>query len=98
MTNRDLTIAGLLATGAMEVIPSPSRKYRTFRSAFSDHTLFFVGRSGALRWGDNVSNSFSMTDSRRHRAYREIGNPSIHWESADQAQAAFRRILEGRKD
>jgi len=93
MTNRDLTIAGLLATGATEVIPSPTKKYRTFRDQSRNDAFFFVGRSGALRYGMTVTGSVSLTDTRRHKVFREIGNPALKWESTEQARAAYERIL-----
>ena len=93
MTNRDLTIAGLLATGAAEVLPSPTKKYRTFRDPQRNDAFFFVGRSGALRYGERITGSLSLTDTRRHRAYREVGNPAIHWETTEQARATFDRLV-----
>ena len=93
MNNRDLTINGLLATGAAEVIPSPTNKYRTFRHEWLKDAFYFVGKSGALRYGERVTGSISLTDSRRHRSYRSIGNPAVHWVSAEQARAAYERIV-----
>ena len=92
MNLRDQTIAGLLATGAAEVIPSPTSKYRTFRDHSRNDAYFFVGRSGALRYGETITGSRSLTNSRQHRAYRSIGNPECKWESAEQARAAYDRI------
>lgn len=96
MNNRDLTIAGLLAIGAVEILPSPTRKYRAFRDPLRNDASFFVGRSGALRYGERVTGSISLTDTRRHKALREIGSPAIHWQSPDAARAEFDRIVDGR--
>ena len=96
MNNRDLTIAGLIATGAVEVPRTRSSKYRVFRDPVSPDAYYFVGKSGALRFGCCGSKSISWTGTDRHRAYREIGNPAIRWESVAQARAAFERILAGR--
>ena len=94
-SNRQLTINGLLACGATEVIPSPSSKYRTFRDPARNDAFFFVGPSGALRYGERVTGSMSWTDTRRHRAYREVGNPALRWESVDQARVAWISLCGG---
>ena len=96
MSNRQLTINGLLATGAAEVIPSPSKVYRTFTDPTFLYAFYFVGKSGALRYGQFSKTSRSLTDTPRHKAFREIGNPALRWESTEQARAAYERILAGR--
>ena len=95
--NRQLTINGLLACGWREVKPAPSRKYLAFDRS-DGQGRFFVGKSGALRWSptSTVGDSQSMTDNARHKAYREVGNPAIRWESVDQAADAYSRIMAGK--
>ena len=94
MTNRQLTIAGLLACGWQEVKPAPSRKYNTFGQPGLVGRMY-VGRSGALRWNPNgpIGGSMSLTGSKTHRAYREVGDPAIHWQNTDAAMRAFYRIM-----
>jgi hypothetical protein len=94
--NRQLTINGLLACGLREVKPAPSRKYLAF-DRHDGQGRMFVGKSGALRWSrtGKASDSLSITDNARHKAYREVGNPALKWESTEQAVAAFERILAG---
>ena len=95
--NRQLTINGLLATGWREVKPAPSRKYVTFARDGLPGRMY-VGKSGALRWNPDgpIGGSVSLTDSRRHRAYREVGNPAIRWTDTDAAETAFASILGGK--
>jgi hypothetical protein len=95
-SNRQLTINGLLACGWREVKPAPSRKYVTF-VRLDGQGRFFVGKSGALRYSKlgTVADSMSYTDGRQHRAYRSVGDPSIHWTSVDAARAAFTKITGG---
>ena len=100
MNNRQLTIAGLLACGWREIKPAPSRKYTTFGQPGLVGRMY-IGRSGALRWNPKgpIGGSMSLTDSRTHRAYREVGDPAIHWQNTDAAMRAFYRIMaEGRHD
>lgn len=96
-SNRQLTINGLLACGWREVKPAPSRKYLAFDRT-DGQGRFFVGKSGALRWSrtGKASDSLSITDNARHKAYREVGNPAIRWQSVDQAVDAYSRIMVGK--
>ena len=59
-TLQELHAKGLLAMGFGEV-ESTSRKYRTFRSPKG--TLYFLGKSGAVRFGKNASSSISLAES-----------------------------------
>ena len=92
MNNRQLTINGLTACGWTR--DGKTAKYVVFTRPETDQQLF-VGKSGALRWSvkGTVKDSISMTNGPRHRAYREIGNPSIKWESTDQANNAYRYLI-----
>jgi len=97
-SKKQLTINGLLACGWREIQPSPSRKYRAFSGGSPESGRMFVGGSGALRWSPTgtVGGAVSITGTARHRAYQEIGNPAIRWESPDQAIAAYHRIQQGK--
>ncbi len=97
MSNRQLTINGLLACGWREVKPAPSRKYLTFERASTDGRMF-VGKSGALRWcfGGTIAGSISLTDGPKHRSYREVGNPAYRFSSPQQAEETRIAILAGK--
>ena len=55
--------AALLARGEVEVVPSPTRKARTFRFTTREGrtVLHFVGRSGSVRVGQNYTGSFPVS-------------------------------------
>jgi len=57
-TKAEKFIAAMQANGWREVA-SPSRKYRKLEKR--SHTPCWVGRAGAVRVGDTVSDSHSMT-------------------------------------
>jgi len=63
----------LVAEGLAERIPSPSRKFRAFPriEPERDGWFYFVGPSGALRTGRNVTDSLSVSGTRRHRELLE---------------------------
>jgi len=96
-SKRQLTINGLKACGWREVKPAPSRKYLAYDRNDGQGRMF-VGGSGALRWSrtGKASDSRSETDTASHKAYQEIGNPAIRWESVDQAVDAYSRIMVGK--
>ncbi len=54
------------AHGAVEVA-SPSKKYRKFTTSQS---TYWVGRNGALRAGDTVSDSVSLTEFLKEKGER----------------------------
>ncbi len=54
--------AALLARGEVEVLPSPTRKARTFRFTREGRTVYhYVGRSGSVRVGKNYTESFPVS-------------------------------------
>ncbi len=70
MTKTERIIKMLLALGSVEM-PSPSRKYRKFSrvanqggDAVAAGTFYWVGRSAALRVGQNSTGSFSINADR----------------------------------
>lgn len=63
MTTRDRIVAALLARGEKE-LPSKSRKYRTFTRTHggTQHGFYFVGKLGALRFGQTSTGSIALSD------------------------------------
>lgn len=96
-SKRQLMINGLLACGWREVKPAPSRKYLAYDRNDGQGRMF-VGGSGALRWSrtGKASDSLSMTDNFRHKAYQEIGNPAYRFVDTDQAVEAYRAVVAGK--
>jgi len=72
-TMQELVIATMKHEGFREVIPSPSRKYRLLTgqagTAYSGRK-YWVGRMGAVRVGNTISDSISVTDSWQRQARR----------------------------
>jgi len=66
MTTRDRIVAALVAKGAVEVRPSPSRKYAclTTITGRNPGEFYWVGKLGGLRVGRSVAHSMSLTNSR----------------------------------
>jgi hypothetical protein len=61
-TKHERVVRALLVAGSTEVVPSTSRKYRTFtRLSIAEHySFYFVGKMGALRAGPCASKSISL--------------------------------------
>jgi len=68
MTLQDRFVAALLKRGATEVLPSPTKKARTFVITHpldrpgQRHFRYYIGRSGAVRRGETYSKSFAVSD------------------------------------
>jgi len=61
-TKTQRIIRYLLSKGSTEIIPSKSRKYRQFTFFDKRPDMFYwVGKSGAVRYGKNSSGSFSIS-------------------------------------
>lgn len=69
---RDKFIAALTAQGETKV-DSKSRKYDVFTRKGYDG-FYYVGKSGALRYGSTVSNSYPMSSAFKTRL---LGEPAI---------------------
>ena len=70
MTKQEQYAAALVKRGFKE-IDSPSRKYRTFQPPTASGMLYFLGKSGAVRAGRNVSSSFAIGDGARRMLLQE---------------------------
>jgi hypothetical protein len=57
---QDKFAQALLANGEVEVIPSKSRKYRTFTRHKGGY--YFLGKAGSVRYGQAVSSSLAASD------------------------------------
>lgn len=65
-TLQEQLIAGLLQDGEHEV-PFAGRKYRKFtRTKLGGDTFYYVGKSGALRFGRTVEESIPASQSRKN--------------------------------
>jgi hypothetical protein len=62
--------AALIARGCTEVIPSRSRKYRTFNRAKGG--FYFLGASGAIRIGHRSSHSIAVGDAFKAKLLEEV--------------------------
>ena len=60
-------IAAYLKANSWREIPSRSTKYLVFAEDHATHLIhYFVGKSGGLRHGKTVTESFSVPDTRRN--------------------------------
>ena len=64
MKNQD-AICKALSNRGFDQVKSTSRKYKKFETSNPD-IFYFVGKSGALRLGNNVSNSISRSNNTFH--------------------------------
>lgn len=96
LNNKQATLAGLRACGAVETFRSS--KYRTF---ILDRATYMVGKSGALRAvrpeTAPLHHSLSYTDKPRHSALRYVGRiaavtPDL---KAEQFTEIFKAVLRG---
>ena len=89
MNSKQLTIAGLIARGFLEVAGA-SKKYRVFART-NVNRRYLVGHSGALRAcdGSALSPSISLTGTRAHRAFQGVGEMAGGLTSVEQADAVF---------
>ena len=83
ITNKEATIRGLRAYGCVDSQVTSS-KYEVFEAPYEGgglaepRPLYLVGKSGALRVTEgNLSESVSLTDRLKHRAFRYIGRLSV---------------------
>lgn len=61
-TLHDRYVEALKAQGSVVTPHQPSSKYTQLTRPNRDGTYYFVGRSGALRYGKNASDSFAASD------------------------------------
>ena len=96
MTGKQLTINGLMACGYVTDPDARTSKYMVFRPANVDADCrFFVGKSGALRFSSkgNATDSISLTDGIRHKAFQEVGQPHYRFESVEQARRTYETVV-----
>ncbi len=75
-TLRGQLLAGLLALGE-HVVPHTSRRYVvTSAHLVGDGQYFFIGRSGALRYGRTATGSFVASDQLRRRILTAVAAPA----------------------
>ena len=87
------TIAGLEATGWTIDTTARSSKYLVYIRGDKPYRLL-VGKSGALRMTrGTISDSFSMTGGRSHRAFAAVGRVAKSLTSVEQAQRMFEANL-----
>ena len=68
---RERYIDALKAKGSVEV-ESKSRKYVTLTRPEQDGTFYFIGKSGAIRYGKNSSSSTAASPNFKQRLLGEI--------------------------
>lgn len=61
-TIKEQLISALEARGCTIITGAPSRKYVTMTRPNRPGTFYYVGRFGALRYGENIANSLSASD------------------------------------
>jgi hypothetical protein len=69
ITLQQRLVDALIATGRGTIVQSRSRKYVTLKRP--DGTFFYVGKAGALRFGETVSDSMAAPDDFKRRLLDE---------------------------
>jgi len=66
LTQRECIAASLQSFGYVSV-PTRSNKYMAFATPAAPTQIYFIGKSGGLRYGRNVSESVSVLETTRKR-------------------------------
>lgn len=96
MTGKELTIRGLKARGFVLDVNARTSKYQVF-SKPAEERIYLVGSAGGLRMNRgrlSVAQSVSLTGTKAHLAYQQLGDPAFRFESVDQADGTYRSIYE----
>lgn len=72
MKLQDQYAAALLKLGAVEVLPSPTGKARTFD--WLEHQRYYLGRGGSFRRGSTYTKSIPVGDGFKEKLLKEWGN------------------------
>ena len=72
MLQRDALIIALKARGFVEV-PSKSKRFVVMEVADGSLNKFFIGKSGALRYGRKMTRTFPISDSEKNKLLKEGG-------------------------